>query len=189
MSFQHSFPLLVLIIHLIFAKYSRLQIPTRSWEPLAAGWPLPRSREAPNPFLHIATHRGVVVLPNYQVQVPAGRLVQINHHKIAKRTGLSRNTIRKWVRAPELLNQRTNGARPSTKSALSTRRWNRRSRSIRSRQNITAGELKHFFEQIEAEGYDGGYSQLTAFVRSWRCEQGNSLRAFVPLTFALDGAF
>ncbi|TSC22798.1 IS21 family transposase, partial [Pseudomonas sp. ST1] len=33
------------------------------------------------------------------------------------------------------------------------------------------------------------YSQLTAFVRSWRCEQGKSVRAFVPLTFALGEAF
>ncbi|AZE62692.1 hypothetical protein PFLU3_09650 [Pseudomonas fluorescens] len=45
------------------------------------------------------------------------------------------------------------------------------------------------FEQIKAEGYDGGYSQLTAFVRSRRGEQGESLRAFVPLTFALGEAF
>ncbi|RMO68836.1 ISPsy20, transposase IstA [Pseudomonas syringae pv. primulae] len=48
---------------------------------------------------------------------------------------------------------------------------------------------KALFEQIKAEGYDGGYSQLTAFVRSWRGEQGKSLRAFVPLTFALGEAF
>ncbi len=45
------------------------------------------------------------------------------------------------------------------------------------------------FEQIKAEGYDGGYSQLTAFIRSWRDEQGKSLRAFVPLTFSLGEAF
>jgi transposase len=50
-------------------------------------------------------------------------------------------------------------------------------------------ERQSTFEQIKAEGYDGGYSQLTAFVRSWRGEQGKSLRAFVPLTFALGEAF
>lgn len=33
-----------------------------------------------------------------------------------------------------------------------------------------------------------GYSQLKAFVRSWRGGQGKSLRAFVPLTFALGEA-
>lgn len=48
---------------------------------------------------------------------------------------------------------------------------------------------KALFEQIKAEGYDGGYSQFTAFIRSWRGEQGKSLRAFVPLTFALGEAF
>jgi hypothetical protein len=44
-------------------------------------------------------------------------------------------------------------------------------------------------EHIKAEGYDGGYSQLTAFIRSWRGQQGKSLRASVPLTFALGEAF
>jgi len=48
---------------------------------------------------------------------------------------------------------------------------------------------KALFEQIKAEGYDGGYSQLTAFIRAWRGEQGKSLRDFVPLTFALGEAF
>ena len=41
----------------------------------------------------------------------------------------------------------------------------------------------------QAEGYDGGYCHLTAFIRSWRGEQGKSLRGFVPLTFALGEAF
>lgn len=45
------------------------------------------------------------------------------------------------------------------------------------------------FEQIKAEGYEDGYSQLTAFVRSWRGERGKSLRAFVPLKFELGDAF
>lgn len=38
-----------------------------------------------------------------------------------------------------------------------------------------------------AKRTDGG--QLTAFIRSWRGEQGKSLRTFVPLTFALGEAF
>lgn len=48
---------------------------------------------------------------------------------------------------------------------------------------------KALFEQIKAEGYDSGYSQLTVFLGSWLGEQGKSLRAFVPLTFALGEAF
>jgi transposase len=45
------------------------------------------------------------------------------------------------------------------------------------------------FRADQSRGLCGGYSQLTAFVRSWRGEQGKSLGAFVPLTFALGEAF
>jgi transposase len=43
--------------------------------------------------------------------------------------------------------------------------------------------------QIQAQGYRGGYSQLTAFIRAWRGGQGKASQAFVPLTFALGEAF
>ncbi|MGS0639530.1 IS21 family transposase, partial [Citrobacter sp. VF227] len=48
---------------------------------------------------------------------------------------------------------------------------------------------KALLAQIKAEGYDGGYSQLTAFIRAWRGGQGKASQAFVPLTFALGEAF
>ncbi|EJM10602.1 hypothetical protein PMI22_05754, partial [Pseudomonas sp. GM21] len=38
--------------------------------------------------------------------------------------------------------------------------------SFRAKHNRRSA--KALFEQIKAEGYDGGYSQLTAFIRSWR---------------------
>jgi hypothetical protein len=72
---------------------------------------------------------------------------KLSLHQIAKRTGLSRNTIRKLVRAPKPLSQRTNGAQPSISSALFTRPWSRRSRPIRSGQKITAGAPKHFLSR------------------------------------------
>lgn len=43
--------------------------------------------------------------------------------------------------------------------------------------------------QIQARGYTGGYSQLTAFVRQWRGKEGKALKAFVPLRFELGEAF
>ena len=45
---------------------------------------------------------------------------------------------------------------------------------------------KALFAQIQARGYTGGYSQLTAFVRQWRAK---ALKAFVPLLFELGEAF
>ncbi len=37
-----------------------------------------------NPLLHITAHRGVVLLPHYQVQIPTGRLVQIIYRRQAR---------------------------------------------------------------------------------------------------------
>jgi len=36
---------------------------------------------------------------------------------------------------------------------------------------------------------EGGYSQLTAFIREWGGREGKALRAFVPLKFVLGEAF
>ena len=44
------------------------------------------------------------------------------------------------------------------------------------------------FKQIQADGCEGGYSQLTACIRSWRGQQGKVV-AFVPLSFELGEAF
>lgn len=87
------------------------------------------------------------------------------------------------------LSQRTSGAQHSRSSVHFTRCWSRRSRPIRFGQKHNRRSAKALFEQIKTRGYDGGYSQVTAFTRSWRGEQGKSLRAFVPLTFALGEAF
>ena len=43
--------------------------------------------------------------------------------------------------------------------------------------------------QIKIEGYVGGYSQLTAFIRAWRGQEGKAPHAFVPLSFELGEAF
>jgi len=56
------------------------------------------------------------------------------------------------------------GTQSSTNSAQALN-----SDSFRAKHNRRSA--KALFEQIKAEGYDGGCSQLTAFVRSWRGEQ------------------
>ncbi len=114
---------------------------------------------------------------------------QLSLHEIAKRTGLSRNTIRKWIRAPEATQpvyqrraafNKLNPFHATLEQALKADALRPKS------QRRTA---KALLTQIRADGYDGGYSQLTAFIRVWRGQQGKSLRAFVPLSFALGEAF
>jgi transposase len=53
----------------------------------------------------------------------------------------------------------------------------------------TGGTAKVLFAQIKADGYGGGYSQLTAFIRDLRGRQGKQPHAFVPLQFELGEAF
>ena len=39
------------------------------------------------------------------------------------------------------------------------------------------------------QGYTGGYTQLTAFIRDWRQGEGKVQRAFIPLQFEAGEAF
>jgi len=115
---------------------------------------------------------------------------KLSLHEIAKRTGLSRNTIRTWLRtaddpAPPVY-RRTEAPgiltpfHEALKRALIAD-------SHRTKQNRRTG--KALFVQIKADGYGGGYSRVTDFIRDWRGSEGKAPRAFVPLTFELGEAF
>ncbi len=114
---------------------------------------------------------------------------KLSLHEIAKRTGLARNTIRKWVRAPEA--KQPVYQRRAIFNKLSpfhvTLEQALKADSLRPKQQRRSA--KALLAQIKADGYDGGYSQLTAFIRAWRGGQGKASQAFVPLTFALGDAF
>jgi hypothetical protein len=46
------------------------------------------------------------------------------------------------------------------------------------------------FKQIQSQGYRGGYSMVTNFIRAWREKTGKlPMKAFVPLSFELGEAF
>src|SRR4030065_2441897 len=94
---------------------------------------------------------------------------KLSLHEITKRTGLSRNTIRKWLRdsketAPPTYRRREGpGKLTAFHEALEQAL---RADAHRAKQNRRTA--KEMFAQIKAEGYEGGYSQLTAFIRDWR---------------------
>ena len=112
-------------------------------------------------------------------------------HEISKRTGLSRNTLRKWLKIPEEavappVYQRQTG--PVKLSAFhATLEQALKADALRSKQNRRTA--KALFAQIKVDGYDGGYSRVTDFVRDWRGREGNAPRAFVPLCFEQGEAF
>jgi transposase len=115
---------------------------------------------------------------------------KLSLHEITKRTGLSRNTIRRWLRDTEEAAPPTYSRtkRPCKLTPFhSALKQALKADSHRNKQNRRTA--KALFAQIKADGYTGGYSQLAAFVSDWRGREGKEPHAFVPLKFELGEAF
>lgn len=108
----------------------------------------------------------------------------ISRSEIARRTGLSRTTVQKWIKAPagtEPKYQRLSkpGKLSEFKDEL-VRALKADARRPR-RDRRTALML---FHAIKAKGYSGGYTAVTDFIRAWHASSGHAVtRAFVPLQF------
>ncbi|MBX9793053.1 MAG: IS21 family transposase [Burkholderiaceae bacterium] len=111
-------------------------------------------------------------------------------HEITKRTGMARNTVRTWIRKPtaKVAPQYTRQRQPGKLTPFhATLEQALKADSFRAKHNRRTA--KALFEQIQAEGYAGGYSAVTDFVRAWRGKAGKTPQGFVPLQFALGEAF
>lgn len=111
--------------------------------------------------------------------------------EVARRTGLSRNTIRRWLRRGEKAQPRyPDRARVSVLDpwAELLAQWLAADRGRPKRDRRTA---KYLYLAIQAQGYPGSYGRVCAFVRSWKTEHLNAIArvAHVPLTFELGEAF
>ncbi|MGE0371010.1 MAG: IS21 family transposase [Gammaproteobacteria bacterium] len=113
--------------------------------------------------------------------------------EIARRTGLSRNTIRKYLKSGVV--EPTYAARPSQGKLLAFEEkltvWltteGRKGR--KQRRN-----LRQMYADLVALGYRGSYDRVAAFARRWRRQQREAAQeagrgTFVPLVFAPGEAF
>lgn len=111
--------------------------------------------------------------------------------EIVRLTSLSRNTVRKWLKAPlEGEPRYRRGATPGKLSAFhEALKLALKADAHRSRHERCTARALH--AQIRAEGYDGSYSRVTDVVRAWRQGEGHSVssNAFVPLAFELGEAY
>ena len=111
--------------------------------------------------------------------------------EIARRTSLSRNTIKAWLRGPvrsemqdprSAMPRRLVPMRGTLRDALAVdgRRPRRERRTARA-----------LYAELKAAGYAGGYTRVTDFIRAWRQGAGQAVAttAFVPLTFEWGEAF
>ncbi len=113
--------------------------------------------------------------------------------EIRRRTGLSRNTIRKYVRGDVVEPRFKVPARASKLDAFAEKLagW-LRVEAAKSRKYKRAAKQMH--ADLVVLGYEGSYGRVSAFVRAWKAdrqrEQQTSRRGtFVPLVFALGEAF
>ena len=111
-------------------------------------------------------------------------------HEITKRTSLSRNTVRKWLRSPDEVAPPTyRRSQVPCKLTVFHEALEQalKADSLRHKQNRRTA--KDLFAQIKLEGYQGGYSRVTDFIRGWREREGKLPCAFVPLKFEFGEAF
>ncbi|MBW4048707.1 MAG: IS21 family transposase [Proteobacteria bacterium] len=115
---------------------------------------------------------------------------QLSLSEIAKRTGLSRNTVKKWLKAPGEVEPKYRRVSRETKLSAFKATLEQSLKADAHRPEHGRRSAKALFSQIQAQGYRGGYSAVTAFVRAWREQSGKTVtKAFVPLSFALGEAF
>ena len=95
--------------------------------------------------------------------------------EIVRRTGLSRNTVRTWLRAPaqkEPRYRRTAQAGKLTPfQAVLVQAL--KADALRPKKERRTGLA--LYREIQAAGYSGGYSRVTDFIRAWRQGSGADL--------------
>ena len=115
---------------------------------------------------------------------------KLSLHEIKKQTGLARNTIRTWLRSTE--EAVPPRYRRSAKAGKLTAFHTTLEQALKAdshRAKRDRRTAKDLFTQIKADGYAGGYSRVTDFIRDWRGREGKTPHAFVPLKFELGEAF
>ncbi|NIN38462.1 MAG: IS21 family transposase [Gammaproteobacteria bacterium] len=116
----------------------------------------------------------------------------VSIREIARRTKLSRNTIRKYLADGELEPRYPKRKSPSKLDPYAPvlASWLEReaTRGRKQRRN-----LRELYGDLVALGYRGSYDRVAAFARVWRVQQQEAARAsrgtYVPLVFAPGEAF
>jgi transcriptional regulator with XRE-family HTH domain len=115
---------------------------------------------------------------------------KISVRAIAKRTGLSRNTLQKWLQTPEEIKvPKYVRAKEFSKLGVFADELEQALKADAKRNKQDRRTGKALFIQIKASGYTGGYTRVTDFIRAWRGSAGKDVKAFVPLKFDLGEAF
>jgi transposase len=118
---------------------------------------------------------------------------KISIRQIAKRTGLSRNTVRKYLARGVVEPKYSRPKAPSKLDdyAHTLTSWLHREARRKRKQRLS---VKQLFYNLVPLGYTGSYDRVAAFARDWRAQQQEASRVassgtYVPLAFAPGEAF
>ena len=115
---------------------------------------------------------------------------KLSERAIAKRTGLSRNTVHKWLQtAEEVQAPKYVRAKGFNKLGAFTDELEQSLKADALRPKKDRRTARALFAQIKASGYVGGYTRVTDYIRAWRANAGKDIKAFVHLKFDLGEAF
>jgi len=115
----------------------------------------------------------------------------LSRSEIARRTGLSRNTIKTWLSEPGATAPKYRRQGPPSKLTPFHAQLRQALEADSHRLKRERRTALALHTEIKAQGYTGGYTVVTDFIRQWREDAGanSPTRAFVPLKFALGEAF
>jgi len=115
-----------------------------------------------------------------------------SEREISRLTGLSRNTVAKWLHAPVTEPPRYQRRSIDTKLTPFHETLKLALKADARRPRHARRTVKALYEEIKVAGYVGGYTRVKDFIREWRAGEGQSaaaMTAFVPLSFELGEAF
>ena len=115
-----------------------------------------------------------------------------SEREIARMTGLSRNTVAKWLHGgPVLEAPKYERAAQSVKLTSYHETIKLALKADAKRPAQERRTARALFTEVKAAGYSGCYSRVTDFIRAWRQGEGQAVltNAFVPLVFELGEAF
>ena len=118
---------------------------------------------------------------------------ELSIREISRRTGLSRNTIRKYLRAGTVEPKFKVPDRPSKLDAFADKLagWLKTEASKPRKQKRT---IKQLHADLSALGFEGSYGRVASFARAWKADRQREQQtigrgAFVPLAFQPGEAF
>ncbi len=118
---------------------------------------------------------------------------KLSTREIARRTGMSRNTITKYLNAGTIEPQFTTPERQSKLDPFADKLtgWLKTEAGKSRKQRCT---LKQLHADLMVLGFDGSYGRVAAFAREWRADrqqeqQTTGRGTFVPLSFRPGEAF